>query len=116
MQRQQHLQQIDRRLDELRHDAEAVHQHELFGFPLGQLLAVVLLVRLVNGVEVRAVQPGDHRVVQLREQLVQGERQVAVRPCSRSNGSLFNCCSAERRTTTKSVFWPLSHWLRYCDS
>ena len=75
VQRQQHLQQIDRRLDELRHDAEAVHQHELLGFSLGQLVAVVLLVRLVNGIEVGTIQPGDHRVVQLREQLVQRERQ-----------------------------------------
>ena len=52
MQRQQHLQQINRCLDELRHDAEALHQHEFFGFPLGQLLAVMLLVCLVNSVEV----------------------------------------------------------------
>ena len=75
VQRQQHLQQIDRLLDELRHDAEAVHQHEVLGFPFGQLVAVVLLVCLVNGVEVGSVQPGDHRVVQLREQLVQRKGQ-----------------------------------------
>ena len=116
VQRQQHLQQIDRLLDELRHDAEALHQHEVLGFPLGQLVAVVLLVRLVNGVEVRTVQPGDHRVVQLREQLVQGERRVAVPPSADRRAA---CSTAARRNAgppPSRCSGPWSHWLRYCDS
>ena len=80
MKRQQHLHQIDRLLDELRHDAETMHQHELFGFSFGQLIAVVLLVSLVNGIEVGTIQPGDHRIVQLREQLVQRKSEMAVQP------------------------------------
>src|SRR5262249_13088020 len=75
VQRQQHLQQINRLLDELRYDAEALHQYEVLGFSFGQLIAVVLLVRLVNGVEVGTIQPGNHRVIQLREQLEQCETQ-----------------------------------------
>ena len=76
VQRQQHLQQLNRSLDELRHDAEAVHQHEVFGFPFGQLVAVMRLVGLGNSVKVVRSSSVDHRVVQLREQLVQGEGQL----------------------------------------
>ena len=79
MERQQHLQQLNWRLDELRHDAEAVHQHELLGFPLGQQIAVVILVRIVNSVQVGAIQSGDHRVVQLRKQLVEGKCEMPTR-------------------------------------
>jgi hypothetical protein len=39
MEREQHLEQIDRRLDQLRHDAETVHQGELLGLALRQDIA-----------------------------------------------------------------------------
>jgi hypothetical protein len=75
VQGEQNLQKIDRRLDELRDDAEAVHQNEFFGFPLGQLIAIVSLVGLRNGIQVAAIKLVQDRVVQLREQLVESEGQ-----------------------------------------
>ena len=72
MQRQQFFQQLNRRLDELRHDTKAVHENELFRFTFGQLTAIVLLICLVNGVEICTIQIGDHLVVQLRKKLMEG--------------------------------------------
>ena len=77
VQRQKFLEQLNRRLDELRDHAKAVHENEFFRLTFGQLVAIVLLIRLVNGVQVFPIQPGDYLVVQLREELMQCQWQLS---------------------------------------
>ena len=60
MEREQHLEQIDRRLDQLRHDAEAVHQGELLGLTLRQGIAEQCLE---CGKQYRTSEPGRIRIL-----------------------------------------------------
>ena len=77
---QQDPEQVLRLFDEFWRDLEHMTKDELLRSVVAELSRCVLLLRIVQGVEIRPVKRRDDGIAEIREEIAQVERELAASP------------------------------------